>query len=182
VKPGDPNNSYMVLKIEGAAGIVGLQMPYMETPLPQATMAAIRQWVANGAPNAPTAAASAFAVQATAPDHKAVVKAPLNRIVVAFTQEVDASLINESTISVERMTEPPNPQSTVATPGAQRTPATSTVAASNPAVVLITPAVPLSSGTYRVTVRGTGGGAVANLHATTLGSDRAFEFTVESAR
>src|SRR5271154_1643729 len=47
VKPGDPDESYMVLKIEGAAGIEGNQMPSGETPLPQATIAAIRQWISN---------------------------------------------------------------------------------------------------------------------------------------
>src|ERR1700688_673317 len=66
VKAGDPDNSYMVRKIEGpTAGITGGQMPLMETPLPQATIDAIRQWVTNGAPNAPAAAGKAqvFAVQ-----------------------------------------------------------------------------------------------------------------------
>jgi len=67
VKPGDPDNSYMVRKIEGLPGITGLQMPYMETPLSQPTIDAIRQWIMNGAPNAPAAAGTAqvFAVQAT---------------------------------------------------------------------------------------------------------------------
>src|SRR5882757_10044630 len=63
VKPSDPDNSYMVQKIEGAPGIQGGQMPLGETPLPQATIATIRQWITNGAPNAPAAAASAFAIQ-----------------------------------------------------------------------------------------------------------------------
>src|ERR1700722_4105012 len=74
VKPGDPDNSYMVRKIEGLNGITGGQMPLMETPLPQATIDAIRQWITNGAPNAPAAAAKAvqmFAVQTTAPVDKA---------------------------------------------------------------------------------------------------------------
>ena len=39
VKPGDPDHSYMVLKLEDANGIVGGQMPLNETPLPQATSA-----------------------------------------------------------------------------------------------------------------------------------------------
>src|SRR5271170_5819934 len=51
VNPGNPNSSYMILKIEGAMGIEGGQMPLGEAPLPQATMDAIIQWVTNGAPN-----------------------------------------------------------------------------------------------------------------------------------
>src|ERR1700686_762307 len=81
VKPGDPDSSYMVHKIEGLAGITGGQMPLGQTPLPQATINAIRQWVTNGAPNAPApAAAQAFAVQTTAPVDKATVKSAPARI------------------------------------------------------------------------------------------------------
>jgi hypothetical protein len=183
VKPSDPANSYMLHKIEGAPGIVGGQMPLGETPLPQATIAAISQWITNGAPNAPAAAASSFEVQGTVPLDHEMVTAPLPRIVVTFTQEVDASLINESTISVERM---PNPrldlESSMASGGARSVAVTRALAGLNPSVLLITPSAPLAPGTYRVTVRGSGGGAVANLNATTLGSDQSFEFTVERAR
>src|SRR5580700_8988666 len=78
VKPGDPDDSYMVHKIEGLPGIEGGQMPLGETPLPQATIDAIRQWITNGAPNAPAAAvATAFAVQTTAPLDGAIVAAPV---------------------------------------------------------------------------------------------------------
>jgi hypothetical protein len=179
VKPGDPDSSYMVHKIEGpSAGITGGQMPLGETPLPQATIDAIRQWVTNGAPNAPAAAAAQmFAVQTTAPLDQATVKAPLPRILVTFTQDVDASLVNNSTIMLERM----DPASAAAG-GAQTMPATARLAPSNPAVLLITPSAQLEPGVYRVTVRGTGGGALANMNAATLGANTSFEFTVEPAQ
>jgi hypothetical protein len=183
VKPSDPANSYMLHKIEGAPGIVGGQMPLGETPLPQATIAAISQWIANGAPNAPAAMASSFEVQGTVPLDHEMVTAPPPLIVVTFTQEVDASLINESTISVERMANPRlDPESAMAAGGARSVAVTRALAGLNPSVLLITPSAPLVPGTYRVTVRGSGGGAVANLNATTLGSDQSFEFTVEPAR
>jgi len=189
VKPSDPDNSYMVQKIEGAPGIQGGQMPLGETPLPQATIATIRQWITNGAPNAPAAAASAFAIQTTAPLDNAVMKAAPQRIVVTFSQEVDASLVNESTVTVQRMPEPPAQESAMATGGATMPtggattiPAIGALSEFNPSVLLITPAAPLGPGTYRVTIRGTGGGAVANLQATTLNADRSFAFTVEPAR
>jgi hypothetical protein len=204
VKPSEPNNSYMLHKIEGAPGIVGGQMPLNETPLPQATIAAISQWISNGAPNVPTAAVNSFAVQTTAPMDGAVVKAPLMRIVVTFTQEVDASLVNESTIKLEQITVPTGAAMSTAsampagaamttasamptgtatpTAAVKRISAAGGLAAANPSVLLINPTIPLAAGTYRVTVRGTGGGAVANLNATTLGSDQAFEFTVEPAQ
>jgi Bacterial Ig-like domain len=180
VKAGDPANSYMVHKIEGLPGISGGQMPLGETPLPQATINAISQWVTNGAPNAPAAAAAAaqmFAVQTTAPVDKATVKAPLPRILVTFTQDVDASLVNDTTVALERI----DPTSAAAG-GAQSMSAAARLAPGNPAVLLITPSAQLAPGVYRVTVRGTGGGALANMSATPLGANTAFEFTVEPAQ
>ena len=179
VKPGDPDNSYMVHKIEGLPGITGGQMPLGETPLPQATIDAIRQWITNGAPNAPAAAAAAqvFAVQATAPVDKATMKAPPRQILVTFTQEVDASLVNDTTVTLERI----DSASTTAG-GANTMPAGARLAPMNPAVLLITPSTRLEPGAYRVTVRGTGGGALANMNAATLGADTSFEFTVEPAQ
>jgi len=179
VKPGDPDNSYMVRKIEGLPGITGLQMPYMEMPLSQPTIDAIRQWITNGAPNAPaaTGAAQVFAVQTTAPVDKATVKAPPRQILVTFTQEVDASLVNNTTVSLERMD-----SASTAADGAKTMPASARLAPMNPAVLLITPSTQLQPGVYRVTVRGTGGGALANMNAATLGADTSFEFTVEPAQ
>jgi len=179
VKPGDPDNSYMVRKIEGLPGITGLQMPYMEMPLSQPTIDAIRQWITNGAPNAPAAAGAAqvFAVQATAPVDKATVKAPPRQILVTFTQEVDASLVNDTTVTLERMD-----SASTAAGGARTMPASARLAPMNPAVLLITPNTQLEPGVYRVTVRGTGGGALANMNAATLGADTSFEFTVEPAQ
>lgn len=51
VKAGDPDNSYLIHKIEGAAGITGSQMPLGGPPLSQATIDQIRSWISSGAPN-----------------------------------------------------------------------------------------------------------------------------------
>jgi len=180
VKPSDPDSSYMVHKIEGLPGITGGQMPLGETPLPQATIDAIRQWITNGAPNAPAAAAAGaqvFGVQTTAPLDKATVKAPPAQILVTFTQEVDASLVNNTTVSLERID-----SASTAAGGANTMPASARLAPMNPAVLLITPSNQPQPGVYRVTVRGTGGGALANMNAATLGADTSFEFTVEPAQ
>jgi len=186
VNPGNPDESYMVLKIEGAPGILGGQMPLGETPLPQATIDAIRQWISNGAPNVPGAAAAAagvFAVQATEPLDRSIMDAPLQRISVAFTQDVDASLVNETTVTLERIGgSDSDPKSAVATEGAGKIQATRALVEHNPAVLMITPSTALGPGVYRVTLRGTGGGALANLNARTLGSDTSFVFTVEAAQ
>jgi hypothetical protein len=51
VKPGDPNNSYVVLKLEGAAGISGARMPFGGPYLDQATIDQVKAWVTAGAHN-----------------------------------------------------------------------------------------------------------------------------------
>ncbi len=181
VAPGDPDGSYMVHKIEGLPGISGGQMPLGETALPQATIDAIRQWIANGAPNAPAApassAAASLAVQTTAPLDKAVVHTAPPRILVTFSAGLDASLVNGTTVRLERID---GPQSVVSGEAAG-VPARSALAANNAAVLMITPAQVLGPGIYRVTLRGSGGAALADMNAATLGADASFEFTVETA-
>jgi len=50
VSPGDPDNSYLIQKLEGIAA-VGQQMPRGLPPLSIDTVASIRQWIADGAAN-----------------------------------------------------------------------------------------------------------------------------------
>jgi len=49
VTPGNPDDSYLVRKLEGGPAIVGDRMPRFGTPLDQTTVDAIRQWITNGA-------------------------------------------------------------------------------------------------------------------------------------
>jgi Ca2+-binding RTX toxin-like protein len=48
VEPGDPDNSYLVHKIEGTADVGG-RMPLNQTPLTQAQITLIRRWISEGA-------------------------------------------------------------------------------------------------------------------------------------
>ncbi len=185
VAAGDPDSSYLYQKITGAAGIVGGQMPLNQAPLPAATITAIRQWILNGAANATAPAPSltaklqlnrpaandAFAVTMTAPLDGDDVEAPIRTIVVAFNHEVDASLVNYTTITLEALIDG----------SAQPLPVAATLAVSNPSSIVIQPATALAPGQYRVTVRGTGGGALADIGAKSLGTDYKFVFTVSPA-
>ena len=71
VTPGDPDGSYLIQKLEGTAA-VGAQMPLGQPPLPQATIAVIRQWIANGAQ------ASSASAPAVMPMQLHAIAAPLN--------------------------------------------------------------------------------------------------------
>jgi hypothetical protein len=49
VAASNPNDSYLIRKLEGTPGIVGVRMPLGSTPLPQTTIDSIRLWITNGA-------------------------------------------------------------------------------------------------------------------------------------
>jgi hypothetical protein len=52
VIPGDPDNSYLIKKLEGAPDIVGVRMPRGNGPfLTDGQMLVIRRWIQLGAPN-----------------------------------------------------------------------------------------------------------------------------------
>ncbi len=175
VKPGVPDESYLVLKLEGSPAIVGAQMPFGGPPLPQATIDVVRQWITNGAPPAATAStvAASFAVTAISPSDHARLSDPLRQLVVVFNHEVDASLLNETTLSLEAVAADPDPPPPVTL--------RARLAEGNPTVVLLTPARVLPPGSYRLTVRGSGGGALADVNAQALGRDYRSEFTVDGA-
>jgi hypothetical protein len=172
VKPGAPDASYLIRKLQGSAGIVGAQMPFGGPPLPQATIDVVRQWISDGAANAPAAAAAKFAVAGIAPEQDAHLAAPLARVVVAFSAELDANLLNDTTVQLERVI------GEFATPVG---PFSAQLAEGDARVLLITPQRPLGAGSYRVTLRGSGGGALADVDAHVLGDDYVREFTVEDA-
>lgn len=48
---GDPDGSYLIQKIEGAPGIVGVRMPQIPPYLTQGQIRIIRRWIELGAPN-----------------------------------------------------------------------------------------------------------------------------------
>ena len=198
VNPGNPDISYLVLKIEGASGISGGQMPLNETPLPQSTIDAIRQWISAGAPQGTSVATGSvkamqrlkdlanmtsdpFTVVQTSPVDTAVADEPVSHIMVAFNHEVDASLINYTTLMVDKVGLGGAPDTADTNTPAAHLPSYFALAAGNPKAIIVTPAAPLLPGTYRVTVRGTGGGALADLNAQALGSDYSFTFTVDAS-
>jgi hypothetical protein len=52
VIPGDPENSYIIHKLEGRTDIVGVRMPRGNGPfLTDGQILVIKRWIANGAPN-----------------------------------------------------------------------------------------------------------------------------------
>jgi hypothetical protein len=49
VAPNDPDNSYLIMKLENEAGITGNRMPPAGAPISQPNIDQIRLWITNGA-------------------------------------------------------------------------------------------------------------------------------------
>jgi hypothetical protein len=197
VKAGDPDSSYIILKLQDSPLIAGSQMPLGETPLTPAVIDVIRQWITNGAPPAAAATSSvnamqkiqglansaspaAFSVTQTAPLNGATLDPPVNYMIVAFNHEVDASLVNYTNLTVEQVV-PGTTNEPDTTAQMAAIPAYTALADGNPNAIIITPVAPLLPGTYRVTVRGAGGGALADLNAQALDGDYSFTFNVDAS-
>lgn len=107
VEPGDPDNSYLIHKLEGTAA-VGMRMPANGPPyLTDTQIAMIRQWISDGAIDDRTMMASpaglpgdSFRVVAVNPQPDAVLESAPAYITLAMNRAVDASLVNEQTVKV----------------------------------------------------------------------------------
>jgi hypothetical protein len=179
VQVGNPDGSYLLQKIVGNAS-VGDRMPDGGPYLPQATIDVIRQWIADGAQKSaiisPPGKESLRVVAAPLPE--AVVASSLPQIVIGFNRELDANLINATTVMLQR-TDTGEPIA-IAT----------TVPNAVGSTLIVTPRSALASGHYRLTLRGSGGGALAGLDAQPLnasapaksGSDYTTTFVVKVAQ
>lgn len=98
VEPFDPDNSYLIQKLEGTAA-VGLRMPRGGTPLVQSDIDAIRLWISNGAMQTTGGLTDAksgtgsFRVQTTQPTDGAVVSNNITHMLVVFTQPPDINTV-----------------------------------------------------------------------------------------
>ncbi len=145
VKPGDPDNSYLIQKLEGHAA-VGAQMPFGQPPLPAATIAVIRQWITDGAlQTAAAVTGRGFAAVATTPATRDVMFEAPARIVVAFNQELDQTRIDASSVRLEMVT---RGEASVARP----VPVSLAIPQGDPRALMIEPATPLADGLYRLVV------------------------------
>jgi len=99
VAAGDPSSSYLIQKLEGTAQ-VGARMPLGGAPLPQETIAVIRQWIAEGAQSSPQ---STFptSLRAAWPMQGAVLDG-LSSIVVTADAEIDTTVLTAGTLVLMR--------------------------------------------------------------------------------
>lgn len=162
IKPGDPDNSYLVQKIEGHAS-VGAQMPLGGPPLAADAIAAIRQWVTDGAqPAAAQAAPAVFKLTSTVPAGDDWLIDPPPQVMLAFTQEVDVTRVDVDSLRLERVT------TAAAAEAIERVLTKLSFPAPNPRALLLTPLLPLQPGHYRVLARTAPGAELADIGARLL--------------
>jgi hypothetical protein len=146
VKPGDPDNSYIIQKLEGHAA-VGAQMPFGGPYLSTATIAFIRQWITDGAQR-PSAAgiapsAAALAVITSAPGNGEVLNQSPPQLMIGFNRALDMTRIDDDSARLERL-----PSDETSAP--QRVAAHVSVPSVNPQALMLRPSEALSPGRYRV--------------------------------
>lgn len=101
VEPGNPDQSYLVQKLEGTAAVGG-RMPLDAPALPQSTIAVIRQWIADGAlPTAPPIGTPPRVVSMSPAADSTVDTLP-TQVTIGFDQDVDASTLNAMTVRLQR--------------------------------------------------------------------------------
>ncbi len=100
VAPGDANNSYLIQKLEGTAG-VGERMPAGLPAVPQADINVIRQWIGDGAQ--PVSSASGpIRVTSLSPAPSSTIHALPASITVGFDRELNAPSVTTATFTLRR--------------------------------------------------------------------------------
>ena len=153
VNPGDPDDSYIIQKLEGHAAVGGqmpLGCPTSQPCLTADTIAFIRQWITNGAPASAAAAATAaapFAVASIVPDSAEPVDESPPQVMIAFNHDLDVSQLATHSLHIEKL---------AAGGGApamtEQLPVRISVAGANLRALMVWPARPLSPGRYRVVI------------------------------
>ncbi len=149
VNPGNPDQSYLVQKIEGHAAVGG-QMPLGQAPLPQDRIDLIRSWITAGAQPASNAP-QRLTVASVIPGAQ--------KLTVIFAGNVDASLAASGTFELRDGLDQPVPIASAVVPEGRLN------------VVELTVAHELAAGSYQLTVRGEGPVSLADSQGHVLDGD-----------
>jgi hypothetical protein len=185
VKPSDPDNSYVIQKLEGHAA-VGARMPFGGPYLSSDTVAFIRQWISNGAPPASSSSTPAeehFTLQTVVPDRGDSLSQSPPQIALAFSSDLDASQIAAGSVRITKL----NPMTGRVL---AELPAEVSQPSGNARALMIWPAQALGTGRYQVSIRTALPEGVADLNGHiaapgTLNADGSYEvstFDVEVLR
>lgn len=197
VAPGDPSASYLLQKISGTAA-VGDRMPLGVPPLSADMIAAVRQWITDGAlaPTAESPASVSAEVTAVSPMQEAKLSlsrgdtsnaiANANAIVIATDVELDASSVDTNTISLVRSG---GDDSFLESNEVTVSLLPIELRSLSPTVLAVTPSEPWIADRYRLTLSGSGQLVARDLRSQPIdgdgdgqpGGDFVLEFVVTDA-
>ncbi|MGI9203135.1 MAG: Ig-like domain-containing protein [Woeseiaceae bacterium] len=100
VAAGDPGNSYLIQKLEGNAAS-GAQMPLNGTPLPQATIDIVRQWIIDGAVDDRATSSTPIRVSSLSPVPGSDLTSSPSQLLAGFDRELDASSVSANSFVLE---------------------------------------------------------------------------------
>lgn len=164
VNPTDPNNSYLIQKLE-SAGASGQQMP-PSGALPQVDIDVIRQWISAGAVDDGAQAAAPIRVTSLSVTPNSTLTAAPSQIIAGFDRELDASTVNLNTFVLEASN---NDATFDDGDDVAITAASISVPGANPqSAVFDLTGVALADDTYRVRLLGTGASIIMDLDANAL--------------
>ena len=101
VKPSDPNNSYLIRKLEGTQSVGG-RMPLGLPALLQADIAVVRQWITDGAMPSSVTPDVPIGVISMAPLPDTVTSGLPASITVMFDRDLNAPSVTTGTFTLER--------------------------------------------------------------------------------
>lgn len=158
VNPGNPNQSYLVQKIEGTAA-VGVRMPANGPPfLTQAQIDLVRSWISAGATQS-VAPSTGLAVVSTIPAASEKAAAGTRQVTVIFNGDVDSSRVDNNSFVLRDASD-----QVVALASAR-------VPAGRQNVVELTTRQPLAAGSYQLSVLGDGPAPLADQSGHVLDGD-----------
>jgi hypothetical protein len=163
VKPGDPENSYLIKKLEGR-DISGERMPAGLPPLPQAEIDALKSWIAAGAQQGTLSAAPVRVTSLTPAPGTSATTLPAS-VTAVFDRELNAPTVTTATFVLQRS----GGDGSFAEGNEVAVAAQSiTVPAGGTSAVMSLTGVASVNDTYRVTLRGTGAAAILDLGGNAL--------------
>lgn len=165
VAVGDPDNSYLIQKLEGTA-TVGAQMPLNNTALQQSVIDVVRQWITDGAIDDRASSANPIRVTSLSPVPNSALTAAPSNIIAMFDRELDASTVNGMTFVLEASggdTTFGDGNETQITAAGITTPAMMPMSATFDLT-----SVTLADDTYRVSLFGSGASVILDIDANAL--------------
>ena len=99
VAPTDPDNSYLIQKMEGTAATGGVMPP--SGMLPQTTIDIVRQWIIDGALDDRVVPPTPVRVSSLSPVPGGILMAQPTQIVAGFDRPLDATSVNVNTFILE---------------------------------------------------------------------------------